>query len=63
LRGVRRFEGRIGHWFFRENISKLWSFILWDEPMLPFSDNFVGGQDMTTYINQILQEKLGQSFD
>lgn len=43
--------------------SKLWSFILWDDPMLPFSDNFVGGQDMTTYINRILQEKLGQSFD
>jgi hypothetical protein len=49
---VGRFEGRIGHWFFSENISKLWSFILWDEPMLPFSDNFVGGQDMTTYINR-----------
>ena len=47
-------------WYKPEADPDLWSLIWWDDPMLFFSDNFVGATDMTTYINRILQEKFAQ---
>ena len=38
--------------------ADLWSLIWWDDVMNFFSDNYVGGQQMTEYINSILKARL-----
>lgn len=47
-------------WYKPGGDPDLWSLIWWDDVMQNFSDNFVGATELTTYINQILQERFSQ---
>ena len=47
-------------WYKPEANTDLWSHIWWDDVTLDFSDNYIGGAEMTAYINSLLKQLLIQ---